>query len=62
MAGTRPSEQFGLLCETTKTAAGTREVPLGPMLGAMLLDWRVRCPRTSGELYRVFPGPGRLQP
>lgn len=84
-AGTRPSEQLGLLwnevdfeggviricrvqerdgslCEVTKTAAGMREIPIGPSLRAMLLDWRVRCPRRGGELHRVFPGPGRLQP
>jgi len=85
LAGTRPSEQLGLLwsevdfeqntiricriqerdgtlCETTKTDAGTREIPMGGTLRAMLLQWRLRCPREAGELYRVFPGPGRLQP
>jgi integrase len=85
LAGTRPSEQLGLLWADidfeanvvrisrvqerdgtltymTKTEAGTREVPMGPTLRAMLLDWRVRCPRLRGELHRVFPGPGRLQP
>jgi len=85
LAGTRPSEQLGLLwdevdfergvirvcriqerdgtlSEMTKTEAGTREVPMGATLRAMLLDWRVRCPRRHGELHRVFPGPGRLQP
>jgi integrase len=85
LAGTRPSEQLGLLwdevdfergvirvcriqerdgalTETTKTEAGTREIPMGATLRAMLLDWRVRCPRRRGELHRVFPGPGRLQP
>lgn len=85
LAGTRPSEQLGLLwddvdfdanvvrirriqerdgslTDMTKTEAGTREVPMGPMLREMLLAWRVRCPRLSGELHRVFPGPGRLEP
>lgn len=85
LAGTRPSEQLGLLwsevdfergviricriqerdgslTDMTKTEAGTREIPMGPTLRAMLLDWRVRCPRRDGELHRVFPGPGRLQP
>jgi integrase len=85
LAGTRPSEQLGLLweevdfeggairicriqerdgslTEMTKTEAGTREIPMGATLRAMLLDWRVRCPRHRGELHRVFPGPGRLQP
>jgi integrase len=84
LAGTRPSEQLGLLwdevdfergciricriqerdgtlSEVTKTAAGTREIPMGATLRAMLLDWRIRCPRWRGELHRVFPGPGRLQ-
>lgn len=85
LAGTRPSEQLGLLwsevdfdqntiricriqerdgtlSETTKTDAGTREIPMGGTLRAMLLQWRLRCSREAGELYRVFPGPGRLQP
>ncbi len=85
LAGTRPSEQLGLLwdevdfehdlirirriqerdgslTEVTKTEAGTRDIPMGATLRAMLLDWRVRCPRRGGELHRVFPGPGRLQP
>jgi len=46
----------------TKTEAGMREIPIGPTLRPLLLDWRVRCPRRRGELHRVFPGPGRLQP
>lgn len=85
LAGTRPSEQLGLLwddvdfekgvvrirrvqerdgslTEMTKTEAGKREIPMGPMLRELLLGWRVRCPRRGGELHRVFPGPGRLQP
>ena len=85
LAGTRPSEQLGLLwddvdfakgvihirriqerdgstTDMTKTAAGTREVPMGATLREMLLAWRVRCPRLDGQLHRVFPGPGRLQP
>ena len=85
LAGTRPSEQLGLLWEDvdfdanvirirriqerdgsitpmTKTEAGTREVPMGPTLRGMLMEWRLRCPRLAGELHRVFPGPGRLEP
>lgn len=85
LAGTRPSEQLGLLWQDvdfdagviricriqerdgsltnmTKTEAGMRDIPMGAMLKAMLLDWRVRCPRLGKELHRVFPGPGRLQP
>jgi len=27
----------------------------------MLLEWRLRCPRLDGELYRVFPGPGVIR-
>jgi len=84
LAGTRPSEQLGLLwsevdfeknvirirriqerdgslTEMTKTEAGTREIPIGAALREMLLAWRLRCPRLEKELYRVFPGPGRLQ-
>jgi integrase len=84
LAGTRPSEQLGLLwsavdfekkiiriCRTqtregqlvemTKTEAGTREISMGPGLRQMLLEWRVRCPRLAGDLYRVFPGLGRHQ-
>jgi integrase len=84
LAGTRPSEQLGLLwqdvdfeanvirirrilerngkeAEATKTAAGTREIPMGSMLREMLLEWRLRCPRLKGQLQRVFPGPGRRQ-
>ncbi len=83
LAGTRPSEQLGLLwedvdfdanvirirriqerdgslTEMTKTEAGTREVPMGRVLREMLLEWRVRCPRQRSDLYRVFPGPGRV--
>jgi integrase len=85
LAGTRPSEQLGLLwedvdfeanvirvqrmqerngalCDITKTAAGTREVPLCDLLRRMLLEWRVACPRADGKLHRVFPGPGQQQP
>ena len=85
LAGTRPSEQLGLLwsevdfdknvirirriqerdgtmTEMTKTEAGTREIPMGTVLRAMLLAWKLRCPRLDGKLHRVFPGPGRLQP
>jgi integrase len=85
LAGTRPSEQLGLLWNCvdfenncihirriqerdgtltrfTKTEAGTREIPMTATLRSMLLAWRLVCPRHDGELHRVFPGPGRLQP
>ena len=76
LAGTRPSEQLGLLREDvdfernvirirriqerngsltdmTKTAAGTRDVPMGATLREMLLAWRLACPRLKGNLYRL---------
>jgi integrase len=46
-----------MLCDATKTAAGTREVPMGPVLHSMLVQWRERCPRRRGELVHVFPAP-----
>ena len=84
LAGTRPSEQLGLLwddidfeanvihisriqerdgtlTDMTKTEAGTREIPIAPMLREMLLEWRLNCPRYKRELKRVFPGLGRRQ-
>ncbi|MDX0769586.1 tyrosine-type recombinase/integrase [Sinorhizobium medicae] len=57
----RIQERDGSLTEMTKTEAGTRDVPMGTTLREMLLEWRLRCPRKSKELHRVFPGPGRLQ-
>src|SRR3954454_12955869 len=85
LAGTRPSEQLGLLWEDvdfavnliricrmqeedgtitdlTKTAAGTREIPMGPTLRGMLLEWRERCPRLPDTPHRVFPGIGFARP
>lgn len=50
----------GELLEVTKTEAGMRDVPMGPMLKAWLREWKLRCPRRAGELHRVFPGHGRL--
>jgi integrase len=85
LAGTRPSEQLGLLwedidfeanvirirrmqerdgtiCDLTKTIAGSRDVPMCSLLRGMLLEWRLSCPRLGGELHRVFPGAGQMQP
>jgi integrase len=85
LAGTRPSEQLGLLwddvdfdanvihirrmqerdgsiTDMTKTVAGTRDIPMCSLLRAMLMEWRLICPRWSGELHRVFPGLGHRQP
>lgn len=84
LAGTRPSEQLGLLWDAidfdknvirirstqmrggalvdmTKTEAGRRDIPMSPRLRAMLLDWRVRCPRKDGKLERVFPALGNVR-
>ena len=52
----RMQERNGELAETTKTIAGARDLPLAPILKAMLLVWRSICPRDHGELKRVFPG------
>ena len=57
----RMQELDGLICEMTKTSAGTREIPLSATLREMLLEWRVRCPRRGNELYRVFPSLGLRQ-
>ena len=57
----RMQERNGSITALTKTEAGTREVPMGPVLKAMLLEWRLVCPRLNGELHRVFPGPGRIE-
>jgi integrase len=54
----RMLERDGSISEFTKTAAGTREIPISPLLKSLLLEWRLACPRRSGELYLVFPGHG----
>lgn len=58
----RIQERDGSLTEATKTEAGVRFIPMSVTLREMLLAWRLLCPRTDGKLFRVFPGPGRLQP
>lgn len=60
----RMQEKDGSLSEITKTAAGTRTIPMSNMLHAMLLDWRDRCPCREGVPQRVFPniGPMRHKP
>ena len=57
----RVQERDGSTTDTTKTESGTREVPISQTLRAMLLEWRLRCPRLDGELYRVFPSLGSPQ-
>jgi integrase len=56
----RMQEQDGSITEFTKTAAGTREIPMSSLLRSMLLKWREACPRGDGGLPRVFPRLGRL--
>jgi integrase len=51
----RMQEQDGTITEFTKTAAGMREIPMGPLLKDMLLKWSLTCPRVSGSPHRVFP-------
>jgi integrase len=57
----RMQERNGSITALTKTEAGTREVPMGPVLKLLLMEWRLICPRLNGELHRVFPGPGRVE-
>jgi len=54
-------ERDGSTFDTTKTDAGERQIPLSATLRTMLLEWRLRCPRLDGELYRVFPAQGSPQ-
>lgn len=46
------------LKDTPKTEAGVREIPLNSRLLALLKEWRERCPRLNGQLYRAFPAQG----
>jgi integrase len=54
----RMQEQDGTLAELTKTAAGTRDIPLSPLLKEMLGRWKEVCPRASGSQDRLFPALG----
>ncbi len=54
----RMQEKDGRLCETTKTSAGMRDVPMSAMLYDMMLEWKDRCPRREGCPHRVFPNIG----
>jgi integrase len=56
----RMQEQDGSVTELTKTAAGTRDIPVSQVLGDMLQRWRAICPRPGTGLDRVFPRLGRL--
>jgi integrase len=55
----RTQEPGGSITELTKTSASTRDIPITPLLGAMLVRWRTACPRANGYEYRVFPLLGR---
>lgn len=55
----RMQERDGSITDLTKTAAGTRDVPMTPLLKTMLLRWQQACPRPrDGETQRVFPALG----
>ena len=56
----RMQERDGSITELTKTAAGTREIPMSPLLRSMLAQWRLTCPRKTGEPNRVFPALGAI--
>ena len=51
----RMQEQDGTLTELTKTAAGTRDIPVSPLLKEMLLRWKEVCPRAPGSRDRLCP-------
>lgn len=57
----RVQEQDGTIAEFTKTAAGMRDIPMSPMLRAMLVKWRAVCPRGSSSESKVFPTLGNVQ-
>jgi integrase len=51
-----------------KSAAGTREIPMAPMVVNTLREWRLACPRSGagegdgGSLWLVFPnGAGKIE-
>lgn len=54
----RMQERDGSITDLTKTAAGTRQIPISPRLKAMLAAWRLNCPARPGEPERVFPALG----
>ncbi len=63
----RMQERDGTITDTTKTAAGTRTIPMSPPLFDMVAAWKKKCPLGKpkdhlGEkyLYRVFPNLGFL--
>lgn len=48
------------MIDVPKSAAGTRTIPIGPMVVNALREWKLRCPK--GELGLVFPnGAGKFE-
>jgi integrase len=56
----RMQERDGSITDLTKTVAGTRDIPISPLLSSMLTRWRCVCPSKAGEPARVFPALGSL--
>jgi integrase len=56
----RMQERDCSITEFTKTAAGTRTLPISPLLRAMLLAWQSICPRRNDQPHRVFPALGNV--
>jgi len=56
----RMQERDGSITDLTKMAAGTREIPMSPLLRSMLARWRSICPSKAGEPSRVFPALGSM--
>jgi integrase len=51
----RMQEPDGTISSFTKTLASTRQIPVAPVLRAMLVEWRSRCPNGRDDNARVFP-------
>jgi integrase len=51
----RMQQTDGVICEFTKTAAGMREIPIGPLLHKLLEKWESICPRRPEGQRLVFP-------
>jgi integrase len=57
----RMQERDGSITDLTKTAAGTREIPISALLHSLLARWRPICPSKTGEPWRVFPALGSIE-
>jgi integrase len=57
----RMQERDGSITDLTKTVAGTREIPISPLLKSMLTRWRSLCPVKPGGPSRVFPALGAVE-